>query len=147
MVNEVLLRNVLEDDLPIFFVHQQDPLAYQMAAFNPREWQPFLAHWKKIIADDQIIKRTILLGGQVAGNLVCFDLFGKREVGYWLGREFWKKGIATRALAIFLPAVAYRPLFAHVIRHNIASQHVLEKCGFRQCGEEAEEIIFRLDHD
>jgi hypothetical protein len=34
---EVRLRGVTEDDLPIFFEHQRDPVAKRMAAFPPRE--------------------------------------------------------------------------------------------------------------
>jgi hypothetical protein len=53
-----------------------------------------------------------------------------REVGYWLGREFWGQGIATQALALFLEEEPTRPLVAHVAKHNIGSRRVLEKCGF-----------------
>jgi RimJ/RimL family protein N-acetyltransferase len=84
--------------------------------------------------DETVILKTILFEGQVAGNLVSFVLSGEREVGYWLGREFWGKGIATRALSEFLKQVKERPLYAHVARHNIASLRVLEKCGFRLQG-------------
>jgi RimJ/RimL family protein N-acetyltransferase len=57
-------------------------------------------------------------------------------VGYWLGREFWGKGIATRALEEFLQEIKTRPLYAHVAKHNIGSRRVLEKCGFAVSGED-----------
>ena len=82
------------------------------------------------MADETVRLRTILLGGRVAGNVVSFERSGEREVGYWLGREYWGKGIATGALQQFLEQEPARPLYAHVARHNIASRHVLEKCGF-----------------
>ncbi len=41
---------------------------------------------------------------------------GQREVGYWFGRQYWGKGVATRALAAFLDHVAVRPLYAHVVK-------------------------------
>jgi RimJ/RimL family protein N-acetyltransferase len=72
----------------------------------------------------------------VAGNMVCFPREGKREVGYWLGREFWGKGIATQALAALLREVTERPLYARVARSNVASIRVLEKCGFTTIGGE-----------
>ena len=34
---EVLLRDVEEDDLTIFFEHQRDPVANEMAAFAARD--------------------------------------------------------------------------------------------------------------
>jgi RimJ/RimL family protein N-acetyltransferase len=66
----------------------------------------------------------------VAGNIVCFDRDDKRLVGYWLGREFWGQGLATRALAELLVEVTERPLYAYVAKTNIGSARVLEKCGF-----------------
>jgi len=148
-----LLREVSENDLPIFFAQQLDPEANRMAAFPPRERQAFMAHWARILADETITIKTILFQGQVAGNIVCFEQSGQCEVGYWLGRDFWGKGIATRALAEFLTYVNARPLYAHVAKHNIASRRVLEKCGFALCGMEwilsdageqlVEELIFQ----
>ncbi|RPJ44644.1 MAG: N-acetyltransferase, partial [Chloroflexi bacterium] len=64
-----------------------------------------------------------------------FVLQGEREVGYWLGREFWGRGIATQALTAFLEQVTERPLFAHVAKHNLSSRRVLEKCAFAVVGE------------
>jgi len=131
----ILLRDVSASDLPIFFEQQLDPIANQMAAFPARDRDAFMAHWAKIMADEANILKTILYGDQVAGNLVSWEHDGEREVGYWLGREFWGKGIATRALSLFLQQVKSRPLYAYVVRHNLASIRVLEKCGFKQTGE------------
>ena len=138
MTNDISLREVQESDLPIFFEHQRDPLANQMAAFPARGREAFMAHWAKIMKDESVILKTILFVGQVAGNVLSFEMDGEREVGYWLGREFWGKGIATIALSLFLEVVKIRPLFAYVAKHNIASQRVLEKCGFILSGETKE---------
>ena len=51
--------------------------------------------------EDMIVK-TILFEGQVAGYLLSWNVSGEQDVGYWLGKEFWGKGIATKALAEFL---------------------------------------------
>jgi len=117
-------------DLPIFFEHHLDPQATQMAAFHPRDREAFMAHWTRILVDEMVTKQTIVFYGLVAGNIVSFDQFGETEVGYWLGREYWGQGIATRALSAFLGQVKARPLYAHVAKHNLASVRVLEKCGF-----------------
>jgi RimJ/RimL family protein N-acetyltransferase len=102
MKRSILLRDVQESDLPIFFEQKRDPIANQMAAFPARDRDEFMAHWAKIIQDETVILKTILFEGQVAGNLISFEMSGKREVGYRLGREFWGKGIATQALSAFL---------------------------------------------
>jgi RimJ/RimL family protein N-acetyltransferase len=104
-----------------------------------------MAHWAKILADATVITQTILLDGQVAGNIVSWEQFGERDVGYWIGKQHWGKGIATRALAAFLGQVKARPLYAHVAKHNRASIRVLENCGFALCGEEVEEFILKRE--
>jgi RimJ/RimL family protein N-acetyltransferase len=145
---DVLLRDVAAGDLPVFFVHQRDPAANRMSGFPSRDWDAFAAHWYKILADDSVTKRTVLVNGRVAGNVVSFEQDGEREVGYWIGEEYWGKGVATEALSQFLGhAEARRPLHAAVAKHNAASISVLEKCGFAVLGEEEGECLLRLTAD
>jgi RimJ/RimL family protein N-acetyltransferase len=149
----VVLRDVTEADFSIFFEQQLDPDANRMAAFTPKGREAFMAHWARILSDETITKQTVLFDGQVAGNVVCFELFGEAAVGYWLGKEYWGKGVATSALLQFLGQVPARPLSARVARDNIASLRVLEKCGFaiagydktfdNALGEVVEEVILR----
>jgi RimJ/RimL family protein N-acetyltransferase len=141
MPNTVLLRNIIASDLPIFFEQQRDPIANEMAGFPARDRDAFMAHWAKNLPNASNIHKTILYGDQVAGNIVSWEHDEEREVGYWLGREFWGKGIATQALSLFLEQITARPLYAHVVKHNVASIRVLEKCGFTFKGEDDEEMI------
>ena len=94
-----------------------------------------MAHWTKILADDRCITRTVEVEGAVAGNIGSWEQSGHREVGYWIGRSYWGRGIATQALSVFLGEVTIRPLHAHVAKTNVASLRVLEKCGFTTSGE------------
>ena len=130
----VSLRDVLERDLPILFEHQIDPVANRMVAFTPRDENAFMAHWRKILADPTVNKKVVLFDRQVAGHVVSFERSGKREIGYWIGREHWGKGIATEALRQFLRQATERPLYGVVAKHNTASIRVLEKCGFVLAG-------------
>ena len=152
----ITLRPVNTSDLPVLFEQQLDPEATAMAAFPSRDHDAFMAHSAKIMADESLIYMTILFNEQVAGSMVSWEMDGNQEVGYWLGREFWGKGIATEALRQFLGVVETRPLFAHVAKHNIGSKRVLEKCGFKVIGEdkyvnigmeEVEEFVLKLDAD
>ncbi|HET7143456.1 MAG TPA: GNAT family N-acetyltransferase [Anaerolineales bacterium] len=152
--NNIELREVLESDLPIFYEQQLDPDATQMAAFPSRDRDAFMAHWiNKVMANQDAIVKTILFDDQVAGNIVSWDQSGEREVGYWIGKEYWGRGIGTKALADFLGYVKTRPLWAHVAKHNIGSQRVLQKCGFVISSEEKfvensteiEEFIMKLE--
>ncbi len=56
------------------------------------------------------------------------------ELGYWLGEEFWNRGIMTAAIKAFIPhcfrAYALERIHAHVFEYNVASGRVLEKAGF-----------------
>ncbi len=131
MGDTVRLRDVTDADVPIFFAQEQDEAAQAMAAFVARPYGAFLAHWARVRADPTGRKQTILWNDEVAGYIVSFELEGEREVGYWLGRAYWSRGIATRALAAFLQQERTRPLYGYIAAHNAASRRVLEKCGFR----------------
>ena len=131
MKHQVRLRNVEPNDLPIFYEHQLDPDATRMAAFPARDRASFDAHWEKnILGNPAAITQTIFFDGDVAGNIGSWPQEDIRLVGYWIGKEYWGKGVATRALAAFLHLVTDRPLHAHVVKHNVGSIRVLEKGGF-----------------
>lgn len=130
MSSAVILREVVDADLAIFFEHQRDPEAARMAAFPSRDHDPFTVHWAKLRSDHSNIIRTIVCAGQVAGNIGGWVADGRRLVGYWIGREFWGRGVATAALAAFVAEVKERPLHAFVAEHNVRSIRVLEKCEF-----------------
>ena len=126
----MILRNVTDEDLPIFFEHQRDPEALRMAAFPSRERDAFMTHWRTKVLRPENVTRTIVMGSVVVGNIGSWEQDARRFVGYWMGREHWDKGIATRALSEFLVLEPARPLHAWVALHNLASIRVLEKCGF-----------------
>jgi RimJ/RimL family protein N-acetyltransferase len=102
-----------------------------MAAFPARDHDAFFAHWAKLRRDPTNIIRTIMCDDQVVGNVGSWLAADKRLIGYWIGRNYWGQGIATRALAAFVAEVKDRPLHSFVAKHNLASIRVLEKCGFK----------------
>ena len=133
MKNTIFIRNVLDSDLPIFFEQQLDPDANYMAAFtskDPTDREAFDKHWGRILTNKTGAIQTILYQGQVAGSVLKYEDEGHPEVSYWLGKEFWGKGIATAALRAFLEIVQDRPMYARAASDNAASIQVLEKCGF-----------------
>lgn len=159
MEQEVALREVRDEDLPIFYAQDQDPVAIHMAAFtrkDPADRAVFDAHWVKLRANPAIVIRTILWRGEVVGNVASFEMFGDRDVTYGIARSHWGKGIATAALRRFLAEVeTRRPLHARAAADNAGSLRVLEKCGFARIGvergfanargAEIEEAVLRLD--
>ena len=151
----VSLRRVEDEDIEVFFEHQADPQAVEMAAFPARDREQVAAHWAKLRGDETLWTRTIVAGGVVAGNIGSWPDSGQQLLGYWIGREFWGRGIASEALTLMMDDLSVRPLYAHVVAHNVGSIRVLEKCGFRRdLTEEAkvpasddgiEELIYVLD--
>ena len=137
---EVSLRDVAETDLPIFFDFQRDSAANYMAAFttrDPTDKEAFAAHWNRILNDDRVLVKTIVFDGHVVGSVATFvdKEFGKPEVTYWIGKEYWGMGLATYALTRFLRDVTVRPIYGRAAKDNVASIRVLEKCGFRMFGQ------------
>jgi hypothetical protein len=63
------LRDVTDDDLPIFFEQQQEPDANRMAGFPARDRDAFFFHWyTNVLGDDRNLKKTIVVGSEVAGT-------------------------------------------------------------------------------
>ena len=156
-MTNISLRDTTENDLDLYFEQQLDEDSNYMAAFtaeDPSDKAAFMAHWAKILSNDSIVKRAILVGDTVVGHIDCFELFGEQSIGYWIGKQYWGKGIATKALSLFLKELTIRPLYARIVNDNIGSLRVLEKNGFKIIGadkgfahargEEVEEYILEL---
>lgn len=75
-----------------------------------------------------------LIGGAGFGGMDG----GTPELGYWLAPPFWGRGLATEAARAVIDLAfgddAVREVHASARVTNVASRHVLEKCGFQQCG-------------
>jgi len=138
-IEKVSLRDIQESDLDTFFAQQQDTEANYMAAFtteHPADENAFTIKWAKMLGGHTFINQTILYDSQIAGHISRFEQYGQGEITYWLGREYWGKGVATRALTLFLEMIKERPLYARAAKDNIASLRVLQKNGFVITGED-----------
>ncbi|MFI7230792.1 GNAT family N-acetyltransferase [Nonomuraea angiospora] len=132
---DVRLRDVVEADLEVFLAQEHDPEAARRSRFTPRPRERFLHHWAtRILADPTVFVQAVLVDGEVAGNIVAWWEEERRFIGYWFGREFWGRGIGTRALALFLEQEKTRPLYADPYEGNTGSVRLLEKVGFQRSG-------------
>ena len=82
--------------------------------------------------------RAIVVDGEAAGSIGLFlgnDVYRKSaELGYWLGRPFWRQGIMTAAVeemcALGFAAWDIVRIYAEPYAGNAGSRGVLEKAGF-----------------
>jgi len=90
--------------------------------------------WNWVIRnkENNLIGSIGLLGGELFGN-PHRDVFG-----YWIGEEFWEKGMMTKVVESFadycLDERGLVRLEANVFPQNYASMRVLEKSGFEREG-------------
>lgn len=140
-MTDVRLRAVEHDDLDIFHRYESEPEGRRRAGFPERDRETFMRHWEtRVLGVPGNESRTVLADGEVAGNVLSWPQEGRRMVGYWYGERFWGKGIASRALELFLAELAERPLYADTVVGNTGSRRVLEKCGFREVPGEEEGV-------
>lgn len=135
MLDDLRLRDVVEADLEVFLAQEHDVEAVRRSRFPPRERERFMRHWKtSILGDPTVLVQTVVVGDAPAGNLVAWWEGERRFLGYWLGREFWGRGVGTRALGLFLRKEEVRPLHADPYHGNTASVRLLERHGFEREG-------------
>lgn len=168
-VPSIRLRRTEPRDLPALFDIQSDPESNEMAGTKPRPRDVFFSRWDHIFTDPQVngliieeLRTSEPDTFELVGSIACFqtDAAGSTEavreveqakvlncVGYWIARPHWGRGIASRALALFLAQETRRPLHATTAATNAASRHILERAGFRltgtRAGEETDRYLAR----
>lgn len=152
------LKPTTLQDLDLLFLYQKDEVSNQMAAFtaeDPNDKEAYMEKWLKIIENPAINMQTIFMDNINVGSVFCFEMMGETNVSYWIDRQYWGKGIATKALNLFLEKVNKRPLVGRTAFDNYGSQKVLENCGFTLSDKEVdfanarnkkiEEFIFTIE--
>jgi ribosomal-protein-alanine N-acetyltransferase len=146
-----------EADVDVLFDIQDDDIARHMAPSPVLTGAiaTYVARFRRLLADDTIINKVILVDDEIVGSIASFVLEGDTEVTYWIRGDRWGRGVATAALAELLRQVTVRPLFARIAADNAGSARVLLRNGFTRVGEETgyararnaeiTEHIYRLD--
>jgi RimJ/RimL family protein N-acetyltransferase len=97
-----------------------------------------LAWIKHANEEKPVANFAIEIGHVVAGNISCMwhkDVYAKTvELGYFIGENYWGKGIASAAVALMLEAIKKNKeivrIEAKIFGGNGASARVLEKNNF-----------------
>lgn len=155
---KVHLKDTNKKDLDVLFQFQIDEEANYLAAFtakDPTNKKAYIEKWTKLLTDKTVHLKTIFLEDEIVGSIAKFEIDGEPEITYWIGKEFWGKGIATNALKQFLEIEKSRPIYGRVAFDNFGSKKVLSKCGFEKIGKEKgfanargkeiKEFIYRLN--
>ncbi|AQG82254.1 GNAT family N-acetyltransferase [Spirosoma montaniterrae] len=82
---------------------------------------------------------AVEINGEAAGNVgftVKDDIYRfNAEIGYWLGEQYWGRGIMTEAVPILTNYIfdnfQVNRIYACVLDNNIGSMRVLESAGYR----------------
>jgi RimJ/RimL family protein N-acetyltransferase len=107
--------------------------------FTEAHGAAYIAH---VLQDQDAASFAIDVGGQAVGGISLnvgtdIERIGA-EIGYWLGEEFWGRGIATAAIRL-VTEFAFRDrglvrVFAVPFTTNIGSIRALEKAGYQREG-------------
>lgn len=112
----------------------RDEFPYPYTEMAAKQWID-IANQNDPLTNFAIEYKGTAVGG--IGIILKSDIFRKNaEIGYWLGEKYWNRGISTKAVKAManytFEKFEVSRLFAHVFESNIASVHVLKKCGFTQ---------------
>ena len=113
-------------------INLRDRFPYPYTARDARNWLDMVVDTKPAT------NFAIDIAGEAVGGIgfILQPDVARRsaEIGYWLGEEFWGRGIATEAvIAVTAHAFANHDLcrvYAHVFDWNRGSARVLEKAGY-----------------
>lgn len=76
------------------------------------------------------------LMGMISFHGKYSDDLSKDEIGFWLGKPFWGKGVMTQVLKKFVSfgfeEYKYRRFEMEIFSFNKVSMRVAEKCGFQR---------------
>lgn len=139
----LLLRPWKEEDAARLYLYAKDPRTGPAAGWLPH---PDEAHSLHIIRTVLSAPDTFAVCLREDGLPIgCISLLrGARsyfhlpetegELGYWLGRPFWGRGLMTEAagavIRLAFDTYGLERLWGAYFRGNEASRRVLEKCGF-----------------
>lgn len=149
-VNECIrLTDFQPDDIPALVEYPSDPDIYAQTLRIPSPYtladaERWFAILKEITASaGQVVNWAIrdandkLIGG-IGLEGVTPDSHHRAEIGYWLARPFWGRGIMTAVVQALsrhaFEQIGLSKITAYVFAFNEASARVLIKCGFQQEG-------------
>lgn len=144
----IMLRPWREEDAEVLYRYASDPEVGPRAGWPPhRSVDESREIIRTLFANDHIWAIVLKGSGEPIGCIGYYTSdesnigIGPRdaEVGYWVSRPCWNRGIATEALRMLIDYCfhekGFRTLWADYFPDNQASGRVMQKCGFRDTGQ------------
>lgn len=147
----ILLRPWRESDAEALYRYASDPEVGPRAGWPPhKSVEESLEVIRKVFLNHTMWAVVWRATGEIIGcagylpasmsNLPIAD--DQCEVGYWIARPYWGKGICTEALRLVVDHCfrerGFSTLWGDYFPSNPASGRVMEKCGFMDTGEETQ---------
>lgn len=138
---KITLRDRTAQTVEVYFEKSQDAEIRKTLPQKAQTLTEALADYEKtLLPGATSFGRTIYVEGSYVGDIWCYGLSLDEEPNGMLSycvfeKQFWNRGVATRAVALFLKEIArrfsLRSVGAFTYASNEASIRVLEKNGFR----------------
>lgn len=136
----VVLRDLLIADSQAMVTSLNDSsITLHLSSKIPTPYTPEDAlWWINHGSKEQAITKAITYQGKFCGvigvYLQSFDYKHSAELGYWIAKDYWQKGIASNAVNLFtqwlFSKTSINRIYNPVNADNVASIRVMEKSGF-----------------
>ena len=144
----IMLRLWRESDAEALYKYASDPEVGPRAGWPPhKSVEESREIIRTLFSSDHMWAMELKATGEPIG---CMDYMvhgesnidigeNDAEVGYWVARPYWNRGLCTEALRVLIDhcfsVKGFRTLWADYFPENPASGRVMEKCGFCDTGE------------
>ena len=146
--NRIKLRPWRDDDAEALFKYASDPDVGTRAGWPPhKSVEESLEVIRTFFNNDHTWALELKETGEPIG-CIGYYTYGESnikigendaELGYWIAKPYWNKGLCTEALRVMidycLNVKGFKVLWSDFFVDNPASGRVMEKCGFRDTGE------------
>jgi ribosomal-protein-alanine N-acetyltransferase len=145
--SRLILRELTIEDAAVLHTYWSDPEVLEYLSLEPfaniQESLDMIEILKNLYGDNQGARWVITAkdSGKVLGTCGFHNFKSEHcrvEMGYELGKEYWRQGIMTEALQAIIhygfATMQYNRIEAFVNFGNIKSQKILEKNGFKLDG-------------
>jgi RimJ/RimL family protein N-acetyltransferase len=130
-----------EDHTSLAYYANNETIANNLRDFFPhpyteqdaKDWIDYC----QVVSNDLLL--AIVINDEVVGSIGALfksDIYRLNvEIGFWLNPLFWNKGITTQSIQFIVNHIFntydIQRIYANVFPRNLASQRVLQKCGFK----------------